>query len=92
MWNTRQSMQEKRKGAAASMTDRGLFVTGGRTTGRNNRLSSTEYFTSDGWVSGPSLPVAMDGHCQVTVGGLVIVTGKYSVMVSSGNMVIYRRI
>ena len=74
-------MQEKRSVAAASMTTDGLLVTGGNSGSKwtkRSRLASTEYFSSGQWVSGPDLPLAVGGHCQVTVGSAVIVTGRFT--------------
>merc|ERR1712106_265041 len=65
---------------------RGLLVTGGSRGGfdnRNGRVSSTEYLSASGqWTPGPALPVAMDGHCQVTAGSDVIITGGQHVWFS----------
>jgi hypothetical protein len=67
-------MTTERYLAAASLSPGGLLVTGGLDA-TNTRLSSTEVLTPDGWVAGPSLPVAVTYHCQVSVGDTVYVSG-----------------
>jgi hypothetical protein len=66
-------MAQKRNTAAASMTPAGMMVTGG--WDGNDQLATTEYYSGQ-WVRGPDMPVAMFGHCQVTVDTSVIVTGN----------------
>ena len=68
-------MRTERGNAGASMYKDGLLVTGGRDASRTY-LKSTEVLTSEGWVAGPDLPVAVDNHCQVTVGSMVYDAGK----------------
>ena len=89
VWTSQPSMKKKRHGAAASLTDRGMFITGGY--GGRSRLSSTEYLTSGTWEYGPPLPVAMAGHCQVSLGpGEVIVAGRYTGVGGGNTHHIYR--
>jgi hypothetical protein len=84
VWTSEPSMKKKRHGAAASLTERGMFITGGY--GDGSRHSSTEYLTSGTWEYGPALPVPMMQHCQVSlVPGEVIVAGKYAGVVGGGN-------
>ena len=93
------AMQEKRYDAGVSNTAEGLFVTGGKNGeeegwfGDQVQLTSTEYFSSGQWVSGPVLPKEMSGHCQVTFGSSVVVIGM---LISNGTFLdcinlIYRR-
>ena len=88
VWTSQPSMKKKRHGAAASLKERGMFITGG-TYGSYH--SSTEYLTSDTWEYGPPLPVAMNYHCQVSlVPGEVIVAGRYTGVGGGNNHHIYR--
>ena len=70
-------MMEKRRGAATSLTSQGMMVSGGY---NGAYLSSTEYYDGGQWARGPEMPVEMAGHCQVTVGQTVIVTGNISII------------
>ena len=89
MWTSQPSMKKKRQGAAASLTDSGMFITGGYAY--RSYHSSTEYLTSDTWEYGPPLPVAIYGHCQVSlVPGEVIVAGRYTGVGGGNNHHIYR--
>jgi len=74
-WSKEADNDLARSGAAASMTPGGLMVTGGY--GKGGYLSSTEIFKENVWVTGPSLPVGVEGHCQVQIGDHVIVVGGY---------------
>lgn len=67
-------MAQKRSSAAASMTPAGMIVTGGRDDNGDTQ-ATTEYYSGQ-WVRGPDMPVAIAGHCQVTVDTSVIVTGN----------------
>ena len=88
VWTSQPSMKKKRGFAAASLTERGMFITGG-TDGSYH--SSTEYLTSGTWEYGPPLPVAIYGHCQVSLGpGEVIVAGRYTGVCGGNTHHIYR--
>ena len=83
-------MREKRRSAATSLTTQGMLVSGGGNYD-DGYLSSTEYYAGGQWVRGPEMPVEMGGHCQVTVGETVIVTGNIrniSILVILGILVI----
>ena len=75
-------MREKRYSAAASVVNDAWLVTGGdNDVIFDSYLSSTEILQGGGWVAGPGLPVRMQGHCQVTVGQGVVVTGRQLVRI-----------
>jgi len=62
--------------AAASSVDGSLIITGGRDPTTNKNLASSMIYTEDaGWEDFTPLPVAMSGHCQVSVGDNVYVVG-----------------
>ena len=82
-------MKEVRYGAAGSMREKGLLITGGYN--RSTWLSSNEYSSSDVWKSGPPIPVPISHNCQITVGSGVYVIGRYTGVGFSSNMDIYRR-
>ena len=65
-------MKYRKMWAAASMTAEGLIVTGGW-SGRS--LFHTEIFSKGSWKIGPSLPVRLGAHCQVSTKAGVIVAG-----------------
>ena len=95
-WLPVRGMQEKRAYAASSYwPGHGLLVTGGRNG--YVTLSSTEYLSTfyGERTPGPVLPEEIAGHCQVTVGPDVIITGninhKYQ-YVYRANMIIVREI
>jgi len=76
-WLPVRGMQEKRAYAASSYwPGHGLLVTGGRNG--YVTLSSTEYLSTfyGERTPGPVLPEEIAGHCQVTVGPDVIITGN----------------
>ena len=77
-WTAVASMRGKRSYAAASVVNGAWLVTGGDNgdSYSYSYLSSTEILQGGGWVAGPGLPVEMGGHCQVTVGQGVVVTGR----------------
>ena len=62
-------MKEVRYGAAGSMREKGLLITGGYN--RSTWLSSNEYSSSDVWKSGPPIPVPISHNCQITVGSML---------------------
>ena len=64
-----QPLNTKRVYAAASLSPLGLMVTGGWSQ------SSTEVLTPTGWIPGPALPEPVSGHCQLSIGSLVIIIG-----------------
>ena len=68
-------MTTERAYAAASLSPTGVLVSGGMDN-TLTRLSTTEVLTPEGWIVGPSLPIAVAGHCQVTVGSTVILAGN----------------
>ena len=63
-----------RSGAAASYGPGGFLVTGG--FGSEGYLASSEVFRDDSWQVGPSLPTAMEGHCQVQMEEEIFIVGK----------------
>jgi hypothetical protein len=70
--------------AAAQMKDGKLLVTGGYDDSGSD-LNSAEMLTEEGWESNiPSLPVAIYGHCMVTVNSTTVMAiggwgnGQYS--------------
>jgi len=73
-WKELPSLSVNRYDAAGSITEAGWLVTGGLDR-RSNRLSSSDLYTDGVWTSGPTLPAPTYGHCQVTDGSKVIVTG-----------------
>jgi len=75
VWSPEPDMREKRGWAAASTTPSGMLVTGG--WDGFGYLSSTELYNGE-WLAGPDLPRPLNGHCQVTVGTAVVVTGGYN--------------
>ena len=74
-WKELPSLSVDRYDAAGSITEAGWLVTGGRDDWRYNRHSSSDLYTDGVWTSGPTLPAPTSGHCQVTDGSKVIVTG-----------------
>merc|ERR1719341_548246 len=63
--------------AAATWTPAGWWVTGGRNL--DGDLASSEILTELGWIKGPPLPAAMDGHCAVHLDdGRSLLAGGYS--------------
>ena len=66
----------KREYASATTTDKGFLVSGGYSYG-GWRTDTTEYFISGTWVMGPPMPVAMSGHCLVSVGTSAIIAGCF---------------
>merc|ERR1712086_1107615 len=79
-WLPEPGMLEKRAYAASSYwPGHGLLVTGGRNG--YVTLSSTEYLSTSSahgqWTPGPDLPEGIAGHCQVTAGPDVIITGGF---------------
>ena len=59
---------------AASQSNRGWLVSGGEDENKN-LLSSTEFYQSGYWSKGPPLPDQVHVHCQVNIGGQVIMSG-----------------
>jgi hypothetical protein len=92
VWTRQPSIKEGRYHAAGTITEKGFLITGGLGGGGGLLLSSTEYFSSGVWKSGPALPVAIVGHCQITVGSAVYVIGRYSGVGKGSNIGIYRRL
>ena len=78
-WKLHCNMQSKRFHHASVVMKNALFITGGY-DGNFNMLASTEYVYSNGTVqSGPDLPMARNGHCQVTLhDGKVMIMGARS--------------
>ena len=74
-WVEEASMSSVRLFFAASQSDRGWMVSGGEDQNKN-LLSSTEFYQFGSWKMGPSLPDQVHVHCQVNIGGRVIVSGK----------------
>jgi hypothetical protein len=65
-WSSAQPLATARYFAAAAMTARGWWVSGGFAGGA--ALASTELLSAEGtWSAGPDLPVAMSGHCAVQI-------------------------
>jgi len=75
VWSPEPDMREKRAWAAGSPTLTGMLVTGG--WDGYGYLSSTELYNGE-WLAGPDLPRPLNGHCQLTVGTSVVVTGGYN--------------
>ena len=74
-WKPHHSLSTGRHDAAASINGEGwMMVSGGRAD--NTILASTEILTADGWVQGPPLPEPLQGHCQVTINGKILVAGE----------------
>merc|ERR1712183_884380 len=73
VWTPVHTMMYARYTAAISLTTRGLLVSGGHTG--SGLTNTTELFSSGSWVPGPSLPIALWAHCQVTSGEVTIVAG-----------------
>ena len=78
VWTQQPSMLIKREYGVAATTDKGFLVSGGYTSGSYQRTDSTEYFISGTWVKGPTMPVAMTGHCLIPVGTSAIIAGSFS--------------
>ena len=76
MW-TQQSMLFKREYGVAATTAKGFLVSGGYTSGFYQRTDSTEYFISGTLVKGPTMPIAMTGHCLIPGGTSAIITGSF---------------
>ncbi len=84
-WVSSASMNSERAyAAAAQLQDGKLLITGGY-DGSGLDLNSAEMLTEEGWESNmPSLPVAIDGHCMVTVNSTTVMAiggyqyGQYS--------------
>jgi len=73
-WKPHHSLSTGRHDAAASINGEGwMMVSGGRAD--NTILASTEILTADAWVQGPPLPEPLQGHCQVTINGKILVAG-----------------
>ena len=73
-WVQQASLATARGYSAASMSADGLLVTGGY-DGRSF-LSSTKVLSGSTWQTGPPLPEAMHGHCQVYIRGTVYIIGR----------------
>ena len=61
------------------MSPAGIIITGGYDASYT-LLSSTEVLTGEGWVAGPDMLVAVSGHCQVSMGSRVYVSGRAGVL------------
>ena len=61
-----------------------LWITGGKNG--TQRLASTEIIYPDGKVtSGPNLPEARDGHCQLSYGQTIFILGKCTLLLKLGS-------
>jgi len=71
--------------AAASMTYKGLFVTGGFDSSIDgDSLSKTEYLTESGWEYGPRMRSEKARHCQLSVGSDVYTLGGFNLIGNTG--------
>jgi len=83
-WHGTPNLDIPRLNAESSMWQGGWLVTGGLLD-RNTRHTTSELYKGGGWTAGPSLDektlltrkplMGVEGHCQVTAGGRVIVAG-----------------
>ena len=90
-WHGTPNLDIPRLNAESSMWQGGWLVTGGLLDG-NTRHTTSELYKGGGWTAGPSLDektlltrkplMGVEGHCQVTAGGRVIVAGRYYVCYS----------
>ena len=82
-WHGTPSLRLARQNAGSSLWQGGWLVTGG--SDLNTYHTTSELYNSGGWTSGPSMEektfwtrkplMGIEGHCQVTAGGRVIVAG-----------------
>jgi len=82
--NLTPNMLNVRAEAAASLTYKGLFVTGGFDGDRGDSLPKTEYLTESGWEYGPRMRSEKARHCQVSVGSDVYTLGGFNRIGSTG--------
>ena len=75
VWNEEAAMSAKVYDHRMSLTDMGVFRTGGYEDVDYGATSSTEYFQNGIWTAGPKLPGGLYKHCQVTIGSTVYVAG-----------------
>ena len=82
-WHGTPSLSLARQNAGSSFWQGGWLVTGG--SDLNTYHTTSELYNSGGWTSGPSMEektfltrkplMGIEGHCQVTAGGRVILAG-----------------
>ena len=77
-WHQKASMLQPRVGPASSNYGSDQWMVTGGSLSDGSVLDSTEIYdyTLDKWTEGPALPWPLRDHCQVQMGGEVIITGE----------------